>query len=351
LFKVDKDSWKCSVCSVRNQSGANKCAACETCRPGFEEKNSTTVSEPASGSSIGAGGFSFGRTASTYSRTDKGSSGFSFGASSSSAGFLFGKGTTFGATTSNGGSIFGSKPLKETKEEVGNMGAGTGFSFTPTSSTGISFGVTKKETKEETGHGTKTSANLGEESSAASPFKDVSKVTTSAGSSYPPMSTKAPTPFGSTKKPSGSSYPPLASKAPTPLFGAANKEGPKAPGSAESSYPPVSTKAPTPFGSAQKKPSGGNYPPMASKAPTPFGGVKGKAGSNLSSSSSPFFSLSSKALTPVGSFGTKPEDVAGDVPPKEANTNPFANLKLTASAPKPTTDANNSIFTFEAMGR
>ena len=351
-------------------TSSNKSSPFSFGAPTSHQATSSTFTS--SGSTPGKPNFGFG----TFALSNHNKSQFAFGASGSSSMGSFGSGTpnetaiSGKSQTSANPFTFGAKPSLSGLSSTSPFGSfsksSTPFSFGTSSSTN-SFGARRQAeagsgvdtavATEAPGEGatnegfevsSKASSN---EASAASPFKDVSKVTTSAGSSYPPVSTKAPTPFGSTKKPSGSSYPPLASKAPTPLFGAANKEGPKAPGSAESSYPPVSTKAPTLFGSAQKKPSGGNYPPMASKAPTPFGGVKGTAGSNLSSSSSPFFSLSSKALTPIGSFRTKPEDVAGDVPPKEANTNPFANLKLTASAPKPTTDANSSIFTFEAMGR
>jgi hypothetical protein len=58
---LDKDSWKCDVCSVRNSSSVNKCVACNTPRQGFEDVNADKVpTSKASFGLIGAGGFSFG---------------------------------------------------------------------------------------------------------------------------------------------------------------------------------------------------------------------------------------------------------------------------------------------------
>ncbi len=120
------------------------------------------------------------------------------------------------------------------------------------------------------------------------------KPSASSGSGgYPPMSSKAPTPFGAgsgskvnskpSAVPSGSGYPPMSSKAPTP-FGAGSgskvNSKPSAVPSGSGGYPPMSSKEPTPFGvgSGSKVnskpsavPSGSGYPPMSSKAPTVFG--------------------------------------------------------------------------------
>jgi len=37
LFKKDKDSWDCGGCYINNPSACNKCPACGTLKPGFEE--------------------------------------------------------------------------------------------------------------------------------------------------------------------------------------------------------------------------------------------------------------------------------------------------------------------------
>jgi len=135
-------------------------------------------------------------------------------------------------------------------------------------------------------------------------------MTPSSSGSYPPISSKAPTPFGTgaststvtAKTASTGSYPPISATAPTP-FGSASKST----SVSSSSYPPVSSKAPTPFGAPKStstssatsnSTSSGSYPPMSATAPTPFGSTS----KSTTSSSRNHPPLSFKAPTPVDSL-------------------------------------------------
>ena len=110
-FGVEEGSWKCDACMVHNKAGDNKCAACETVRPGYEDKQEeSSDSAAASGSAIGAGGFSFGGGASTAAAAAPsiGSGGFSFGGATTSAPAPAPAPVT--AVSSGGGFSFGAKP-------------------------------------------------------------------------------------------------------------------------------------------------------------------------------------------------------------------------------------------------
>ena len=221
-FKVDKDSWSCDVCMVRNTSEVNKCAACETPRPGYEDEKSESAAA-ASGSAIGAGGFTFGAP-STSSTSNTG--GFSFGSATPATSFAPTSGLGFGAA---------------------------GASSTGVPSSGFSFGGTVAPAKPEVSSKPASGFSFGGTavpSASATPASDDKGKPASGSSAFPPMALKAPTPFGGAKPVAGSSsdFPPMSTKAPTPFAG--TKPAPK-PASSSSDFPPMSTKAPTPFGAAK----------------------------------------------------------------------------------------------------
>jgi Ca2+-binding EF-hand superfamily protein/uncharacterized membrane protein YgcG len=360
LFSVDKDSWKCAVCSVRNPDDLNLCSACETMRPGFEDvaekSKMNSSSQVSSGSGIGAGGFSFGGGS-------IGSGGFSFGAPAATTTGEGGATTEKAAVAPFGGGLsFGvpATPMAkdEAKGEDSTAPAPGGFSFGTSSgaATGFSFGVAASSTQKSDASDVKSIAMASSgsfhppvSSKAPTPFSAVNETKPkepAANSSYPPLSSIAPTPFGEAKssKPSSGGYPPLSLKAPTP-FGAKPKE----PVTASSSYPPLSSTAPTPFGAAQpSKPTSGGYPPMSSNAPTPFGTKPKEPAANSS-----YPPLSSTAPTPFGAAQpSKP--TSGGYPPMSSNApTPFgAKLKepaanssyppLSSTAPTPFGAAKSS---------
>jgi cyclophilin family peptidyl-prolyl cis-trans isomerase/Ca2+-binding EF-hand superfamily protein len=382
VFQVDKDSWKCEVCSVRNSSGVNKCAACETLRPGYEDAESSGMgasSAATSGSSIGTGGFSFGGggpSSSSSSSGAIGAGGFSFGGKSSvdtTKGKAGGASTTstggvfsFGATGS-GGFSFGAKPSSsdETTEKPVTLPTlgGSGFTFGATTSTTttttttskFSFGVPKSEAPTENSSqiSSKASTPFGSpqtkalvtdgayppmSTKAPTPFASTSqskpevKAPANSSSSYSPMATKAPTPFGSpqTKAPAtGGAYPPMSTRASTPFASTPqSKPEVKAPANSSSSYPPMSTKAPTPFGSPQTKApaTSGFYTLMSTKAPTPFASTpQSKPEVKAPASSSSYPPMATKAPTPFASPQTKTTATSGTYPPMSTTApTPFA---------------------------
>ena len=156
-FAIEKDSWKCNVCMVRNSGDEQKCSACETARPGNEEEivtDTTTTKDPIPPPS---GGFSFG----FVPKSDK--------------------------------------PPEVTKEEV--------------KITKFTFGFTPE---------TKDSATAS--STTAASTTTATATGGSSSSAFPPMSSKAPTPFSAATKPtatttatatggsSSSAFPPMSSK-------------------------------------------------------------------------------------------------------------------------------------------
>ena len=149
---VEEGSWKCDACMVRNKAADVKCAACETVRPGHEEKAAALSgggsggASAASRSGIGAGGFSFGGGgASTTSSTAAaatasssiGTGGFSFGgaAAAPAPAPLFGSSSA--SSSSGGGFMFGtpaaSAPGPAPAAEIG--GGGFAFGIKPEDST------------------------------------------------------------------------------------------------------------------------------------------------------------------------------------------------------------------------
>eukprot|EP00957_Ditylum_brightwellii_P138098 10527717-Ditylum_brightwellii.AAC.1 len=210
-FKTDEGSWKCAVCMVQNPKDKTVCLACETVRPGYENEEGTTDKDKSAGdtsASIGAGGFTFGGAAAASGGA--GSGGFTFGTTAASSALASAAGTTGegkGAPAfGSGGFSFGFTGASEAgKKDTASTSsvekAAGGFTFggTPAaapSSGGFNFSsfgsalgskaaddaATKKETKAEP-VAEKVKKN-----------KEDSKLSSSGG--YPPMSSKAPTPFG-----------------------------------------------------------------------------------------------------------------------------------------------------------
>jgi Ca2+-binding protein (EF-Hand superfamily) len=209
-FTIDKDSWKCNACMLLNKGSVATCVACETVRPGHQHVNESggqpREQTEAEGkflfSAQGTGdtkGFSFGFTP-TPEESKRGGSGFTFGFSS---------------------------PLEPSKA---------------TSKSSISFGFNSTSNDETS----RQNEDIKESSIALVDEKSTSGSTTdkpSSGSGFPPMATKAPTPFESsavkptTDKPSsGSGFPPMATKAPTP-FGSSTVKMTEKPSSG-SGFPP-----------------------------------------------------------------------------------------------------------------
>ena len=287
-FGVEEGSWKCDACMVRNKAGDTKCAACETVRPGYEDKQEeSSDSAAASGSAIGAGGFSFGGGASTAAAAAPsiGSGGFSFGGATTSAPAPAPAPVT--AVSSGGGFSFGAKP-----------------SSTATSSTtgGFSFGAPP--------------APAGKVPDKAEKKKD-EKAVSSSSASFPPLATKAPTPFSATAKasaaaPAATAKPAASSSAFPPMSTAA----PKNPFSATAKAPVAAAPAPAPAPAAKPAASSSAFPPMSTAAPK-----------------NPF-SAPSKPPAPAPAPAAKPAASSSAFPPTStaAPNNPFASVKLTSTS-------------------
>jgi Ca2+-binding EF-hand superfamily protein len=328
IFKIDVNSWRCDICSVRNNDNANQCVACETPRPGAEvvTANNTAKVDPGSSSSIGVGGFSFGETATTDTKTSAiGAGGFSFGGESNAT-----------STSSSGGFKFGTTS-NVTSDITKTSAPVSGFSFKSDAAT---------PTKKVSASSSTFAALPPMPSKAPTPFgatKPAEKAPAGTFAALPPMSSKAPSPFGAkTPKPAQqaptstfAALPPMPSKAPTPS--GAIKPVKKAPTSTFAALPPMSSKAPSPFGSKPSKPvekaptsTFAALPPMPNKAPTPFGGIKPveKAPASTFAALPP---MSSKAPSPFGAFGAKPSK-----PVEKAPTSTFAALPpMSSKAPSP----------------
>ena len=163
--KSQEGSWKCDICMVSNNPNDTKCAACETLRPGYEDKEDGKLgyigSLPA-GSLIGAGGFSFGGGSTTEPSSSIGAGGFSFGGAPAMSYSSEGKKVVTG-----GGFTFGKEPAEV---ERGEKASGSGFSIGGTPATNASKVVTS---------------------------------TTQSPNPFPPLASKAPTPIGGAKPASG----------------------------------------------------------------------------------------------------------------------------------------------------
>eukprot|EP00979_Chaetoceros_neogracilis_P017675 scaffold10262_cov131-Chaetoceros_neogracile.AAC.2 len=304
-FAVDKDSWKCEACMVRNNGDVAKCAACEIVRPGHEN-NAQTGGESKSSANIEGGansGFTFSAAGAGEDSTS----------SSKGAGFSFGFSASSNAPKAPAASFdygIGAPPT-------------TGLSASPVSR-GFSFGYN-------------TASPI--KKAAPTPFGGSStKPVASSGSAFPPMSAKAPAAFVSTKKPvaSSSAFPPMSAKAPTPFVSTT-----KPVAISGSAFPPISAKAPTTFGGSTTKPvasSGSAFPPMSTKAPTPFGGSTKKLVAS-SVSAFPLMSMSTKAPTPFSGSTTKPVASSGS-----------AFQPMSTKAPTPFGGGASCGFAFSAAG-
>jgi GTPase SAR1 family protein len=295
--KQGRSRWKCEVCSCHIDPGGSskKCIACETRK---------------------AGG---------------------------SSGFLFGDHGGDGTIISTSGFYFGA-PAPTPSKQADTPATGGGFSFGSSSGTGrgLSFGPAD-------------AGGSGFSFGAPASFSKIEDPTTtdkppapgSGGvsfASYPPMSSKAPTPFGAaqSKPPTipSSSYPPMPSRASTPLFGAAQSKPSTTPSS--SSPPKGARKAPTSFGFLfQSKPSttpSSSSPPKARKAPTSFDGFSQSKPSTTPSSSSP--PKARKAPTSFGFlFQSKPSTTPSSSSPPKARKAP---MPFGLSQSKPSTTPSSS---------
>jgi len=377
IFKIDEDSWRCEVCSVRNKESDNQCVACETFRTGaiIPTVNTTNKAkgDPGSSSSIGVGGFSFeGKiTTGTTSTSAIGAGGFSFGgesSTSSSGGFKF-----------NSTSIFTSNSIDNTNTPVpvggfsfkSDTAVASSFLLSSSNGSGTDLGGQSKLPASNCGtFGKKNSDNSGTfatippiPSKAPSPFgaktfNTVEKAPVRSGTfaAIPPMSKKAPSPFGAkssntaekapVKSGTFATIPPMSSKAPSPFGAKTSKTVEKAPvrSGTFAARPPMSSKVPTPFGAKSSKPAEKSapainspfaaFPPTSSKAPSPFGGKSSKpAEKEALASNSPFAAFpptSSKAPSPFGGKSSKPAE-------KEdlASNSPFAAIPPTSSKALP----------------
>jgi hypothetical protein len=263
-----------------------------------------------------------------FGTTAIGAGGFSFGgksnttSTSSSGGFKFG--TTSNVTSDDALPLMPSKAptLSRGIKPAGNAPASTFAALPPMSS--------------------KAPSPFGMSSKAPSPFggaktpKPAEQAPASTFAALPPMSSKAPSPFGGAKTPKPAeqapastfaALPTMSSKAPSPFGGAkTSKPAEQAPASTFAALPTMSSKAPSPFGGAKtSKPAEqapastfAALPPMSSKAPSPFGafGVKpSKLAEKVPASTfAALPPMSSKAPSPFGAFGVKPSKPAEKVP-------------------------------------
>ena len=338
-FGVEEGSWKCDACMVRNKAADTKCAACETVRPGYEDKQEESGDgAAASGSAIGAGGFSFGGAAAAAAPAASiGSGGFSFGgattpapapAVSSGGGFSFGaKPSSAAPASTTGGFSFGAPPANKEADSTSEKKTGSGFSFAPST---LSSGSDAAPATGGFQFGSKVPDKVEKKDEKTAP---------SSSASFPPLATKAPTPFSAT------------TKAPAPAAAAT-----KPVASSSSAFPPMSTAAPkNPFSTsaaapapAAKPAASATFPPLSTKAPKPFGGGAGTAAAKASdtkpvaSASSTFPPMASKAPTPFSASSQDPaaaakKPAAAGFPPMSAAApkNPFAGTPAPAPAAKP----------------
>ncbi|GFH51820.1 hypothetical protein CTEN210_08296 [Chaetoceros tenuissimus] len=359
-FAVDKDSWKCESCMLRNKGSDVKCVACETVRPGHEDKVTAVDKKDTPSSSTGSGFTFSSANANTSAATGGGGSSgdFSFGFSGTPAPAQSSTTTTGGGS---GGFSFGfsgtpapapATSSTDKKEGEAVPKSTTGFSFT-TSASKLTFGGNNQVSS------SSSSAFPPMSAKAPTPFGSTNKTTTTttankpaSSSAFPPMSAKAPTPFGgatASKPASSSAFPPMSAKAPTP-FGATNKTTTTTANKSASSsaFPPMSAKAPTPFGgaTASKAASSSAFPPMSAKAPTPFGATTKTTTTtaNKPASSSAFPPMSAKAPTPFGGATASKAASSSAFPPMSAKApTPFGttNKTTTTTANKP---ASSSAF-------
>jgi len=163
MTKKAGGSWTCDICMISNDSTKDKCAACETPKPGAKIAEPAAVNEAKPSFSFGeGGGFKFGGAPTQTSNT---LAGFKFGSGTSDdksesnvGGFKFGSsepskpaGEGGGAETSStmAGFKFGSSEASDSKSESN----GGGFKFgsseatqTVSGSGGFKFGTSEEST-------------------------------------------------------------------------------------------------------------------------------------------------------------------------------------------------------------
>jgi len=267
-----------------------------------------------------AGGFNFGNSQTT---TKIANSGFSFSSTGSSNAFNFGssfKGLTpfGGAASSTLNDLSGKDPEPDSKkgDTLGNY---------PPRSSKIPTLFGNKKTMSENNSSQAPAPPLS--STVKSPFggtakkidEDSSKVSVSVSAkpvalSYPPLSSKAPTPFRNTgatpfKKPSRfGNKTTKTDKDSVKSAAVDNKKGDAA------SFPPMSFKAPTPFGSMgakSEKSDAAGFPPMSFKAPTPFGSMGTKSDKDSGKAAAVDNNKVDAASFPPTPFGRKSDKDSG----------------------------------------
>lgn len=284
LFKYDANSWKCQICSVRNEAAKKACAACETPRPGLEGAAGIAAKdESPNGSSIGTGGFVFGGDTGAHI----GTVGYTFGGSLEVT-----KSNTDESTSSSSGFVFSAKHEMgmalggKDDEKASNTGAAplppmSKVAPTPFSGLGAN------------------SQSVGKQSVGSSSFPPMSKVapkpfsavqstehtkSNSASSAYPPLSTTAPKPFSALPKSQpafeksndgSSKFPPMSATAPKPFSLQSTPHPAPKISAGSAAFPPMSAAAPKPFSAldttpAATKRNGAGFPPIATDAPKPF---------------------------------------------------------------------------------
>jgi Ca2+-binding EF-hand superfamily protein len=290
IFNVDMDSWKCSVCLVRNKAVDNACVACETPRPGHDGSTGNAAkAESSVESSIGSGGFMFGGA----TGASIGTSGFCFGGSSSAA-----KATVDESKSAPSGFVFGATQGREV-----SGGASFGSTERKAGEVGWTFGNTKDDNKAVK----KTTSSEGAPlqsvpSTTLKPLLATSKQATKHGlgaSSFPPMAEAAPSLFSAVQSTQhagkstcdSSPYPPLSKMPPKPFSAlqspqpvatshvASNKlpmpqstapPATKATGPSSFSSKPIASIPTTQSGAKGSIFTSAHFPPMATAAPKPF---------------------------------------------------------------------------------
>jgi Ca2+-binding EF-hand superfamily protein len=264
-FGRNENKWKCDTCMAPNEDSVNECACCGAVRPGYEGEEVSAIKLTSTSSAFTFSAVGASIPSELQSKDEEGASqGFSFGFDSKQTpppapAVPVVKEFQFGFNSAK-------TALEETKTKEKPPVSG---GYPPMSTSAPKpFGKVSTETK---------------------------KTAAADSGGYPPVAPKAPTPFGSSsavkdKKEKA----PLGFNFGNSTFGSAPQGGATSgfsfakPSQKESSsgYPPVASKAPSPFGGTgsgtketKEKPSvSGGYPPMSTSAPKPFG-----KGSNPSS--------------------------------------------------------------------
>mmetsp|Transcript_15304 Transcript_15304/g.44239 ORF Transcript_15304/g.44239 Transcript_15304/m.44239 type:complete len:1601 (+) Transcript_15304:988-5790(+) len=339
---------------VRNKAGDTKCAACETVRPGCEDQQEKSGDgAAASGATIGAGGFSFAGAAAAAPASSIGSGGFSFGGATATAPAP--ASAALAATSSGGGFSFGAKPASTT----------TG----PTSG-GFSFGTSSANKESDTTSEKKVSGGFSLAPSMSG--SDIGAAPATGGFQFGSKVSSGKSEKEDEKKISSASFPPLATKAPTPFSASASSKAPApAPPVAKatpssSAFPPMSVAPPkNPFSAARAAPApaakpaaaSAAFPPLSAKAPKPFGGGAGAAEPKTSdtkpatkpAASAAFPPMPSKAPTPFSASVKAPAPAAAAKKPAPAGFPPMSatapKSPFSAAAPAPAPAAKSSVST------